>query len=73
MHQADTNKNLSFDNLKPQKYENDIRDIVDYFEKNCSMNKGRVERYDEDKRSSPEIARYQKIESLINKVAENKS
>ena len=73
MHRADTNKNLSFVNLKPQKYENDIRDIVDYFEKNCSMKRKGVEGYDEDKRSSPEIARSQKIESLIKKVAENKS
>merc|ERR1719225_1783319 len=66
-------RKLNFDNSKPEKYENDIRDIVDYFEKNCNMNRCVGDRFKEDKRSSPEIARSQKIESLIKKVAENKS
>jgi len=66
-------RKLNFDRSKPEKYENDIRDIVDYFEKNCSMNRSVGSRFKEDKRSSPEIARSQKIESLIKKVAENKS
>lgn len=59
------------DGYKPEKYEKDIRDIVEYFEKNCHINRrippGR------DTRTSPEIARSQKIESLIKRVAENKN
>ena len=64
---------MNFDNLKPEKYENDIRDIVDYFEKNCNVNRGARGILRDDTRTSPEIARSQKIESLIKKVAENKS
>ena len=64
---------MNFDNLKPEKYENDIRDIVDYFEKNCNVNRGTRGILRDDTRTSPEIARSQKIESLIKKVAENKS
>jgi len=54
-------------------YEKDIRDIVDYFERNC-VTKERDSAYREvDSRTSPEIARSQKIESLIKRVAENKT
>jgi len=66
-----TMRNNHFD-----KYEKDIRDIVEYFEKNCHINRkvpSRGERSTVDNRSSPEIARSQKIESLIKRVAENKS
>jgi len=61
---------------KPEKYEKDIRDIVEYFEKNCNVSRRaptNKEKVKEENRSSPEIARSQKIESLIKKVAENKS
>merc|ERR1719341_2689195 len=57
---------------RPEKYEKDIRDIVEYFErkkeKKISASGDEV-----DTRTSPEIARSQKIESLIKKVAENKN
>ena len=69
-------RNYHLDNLKPEKYEKDIRDIVEYFEKNCHINRASRaggERSKDDNRSSPEIARSQKIESLIKKVAENKT
>jgi len=61
---------------KPEKYEKDIRDIVEYFEKNCHINRRvplKSGANSGDTRTSPEIARSQKIESLIKKVAENKS
>jgi len=66
------------DNSKPEKYEKDIRDIVEYFERNCHINR-RVPfssgggNSNQDYGSSPEIARSQKIERLIKKVAENKT
>eukprot|EP00092_Neocalanus_flemingeri_P006358 GFUD01006844.1.p1 GENE.GFUD01006844.1~~GFUD01006844.1.p1 ORF type:complete len:809 (+),score=174.80 GFUD01006844.1:161-2587(+) len=63
---------------KPEKYEKDIRDIVEYFERNCHINtrvacKSEGETHKIEHRMSPEIVRSQKIESLIKKVAENKS
>jgi hypothetical protein len=57
---------------RPEKYEKDIRDIVEYFER--KKEKKMSAAGDEvDTRTSPEIARSQKIESLIKKVAENKN
>ena len=61
-------RSYNFEGIKNEKYEKDIMEIVDYFEKKCH-----VTRRTEEKRSSPEIARSQKIENLIKKVAENKS
>ena len=65
------------DKSKPDKYEKDIRDIVEYFEKNCHINrnddtKSGSEKGDKDN-ISQEIIRSQKIDNLIRKVAENKS
>jgi len=57
-------------------YEKDIRDIVEYFERNCRTDKKKnieVGGGLSDVRSSPEIARSQKIESLIMAVAKNKN
>jgi len=57
-------------------YEKDIRDIVEYFERNCvtkDRNSHSVNNGYTDERTSPEIARSQKIESLIKRVAENKN
>ena len=71
-----TNNELDARGVKPEKYEKDIRDIVEYFEKNCNVNRRAPFKKEVEKvamRSSPEIARSQKIESLIKKVAENKS
>jgi len=65
-------RNYKFDCIKNEKYEKDIREIVEYFEKKCLLNRNAKLNIDE-KRSSPEIARSQKIENLIKKVAENKS
>ena len=64
-------KNYNFEGIKNEKYEKDIREIVDYFEKKCHVNRSSSKT--DEKRSSPEIARSQKIENLIKKVAENKS
>jgi len=50
-------RKLNFDNMKPEKYEKDIRDIVDYFEKNCNVNQGARGILRDDPRASPEIAR----------------
>jgi len=62
----------NFEGIKNEKYEKDIREIVEYFEKKCLINRNTTLSVDE-KRSSPEIARSQKIENLIKKVAENKT
>ena len=61
-----------FEEKRPETYEKDIRDIVEYFERKKEQ-KGGNSRTELDTRSSPEIARSQKIESLIKKVAENKN
>ena len=53
------------------RYEKDIREIVEYFERNCRINK--VPQFPIIIRSSTENVRSRKIESLIKKVAENKS
>ena len=63
-------RNYNFEGIKNEKYEKDIREIVDYFEKKCHVTRSSKT---EEKKSSPEIARSQKIENLIKKVAENKS
>ncbi len=63
-------RNYNFEGIKNEKYEKDIREIVDYFEKKCHVTRSSKT---EGKKSSPEIARSQKIENLIKKVAENKS
>ena len=65
-------RKLNFEGIKNEKYEKDIREIVQYFEKKCTVTT-KSGNSSEEKRSSPEIARSQKIESLIKKVAENKS
>jgi len=57
---------------RPEKYEKDIRDIVEYFERKKEK-KNTASGDEVDTRTSPEIARSQKIESLIKKVAENKN
>jgi len=54
-------------------YEKDIRDIVEYFERNCRLKERSQPVECQDTRTSPEIARSQKIESLIKRVAENKN
>ena len=59
------------DNSNGDRYEKDIREIVEYFERNCQLSK--VHKPRTDLRSSTENVRSQKIESLIQKVAENKS
>ena len=51
---------------------------MEYFEKKCHMSRATTNTTNtrscgEEKRSSPEIARSQKIENLIKKVAENKT
>merc|ERR1712029_34045 len=66
-------RNYKFDCIKNEKYEKDIREIVEYFEKKCAVTNKKGGSQTEEKRSSPEIARSQKIESLIKKVAENKT
>merc|ERR1719232_1075400 len=53
------------------RYEKDIREIVEYFERNCRVNK--VLKSPIIIRSSTENVRSRKIDSLIKKVAENKS
>ena len=53
------------------RYEKDIREIVMYFERNCQMSKSSVK--PNNLKSFNENVRSQKIESLIKKVAENKS
>ena len=63
-------RSYNFEGIKNEKYEKDIMEIVDYFEKKCHVTRSSK---NEEKRSSPEIARSQKIENLIKKVAENKS
>merc|ERR1719167_2067724 len=57
---------------RPEEYEKDIRDIGEDFERKKEK-KGEGSGDEVDTRTSPEIARSQKIESLIRKVAENKS
>ena len=59
------------DTSNGDRYEKDIREIVEYFERNCQLSK--VHKPRTDLRSSTENVRSQKIESLIQKVAENKS
>jgi len=54
------------------RYEKDIREIVEYFERNCRMNNPNSQA-EETCRSTNETVRSKKIESLIKKVAENKS
>ena len=54
------------------RYERDIREIVEYFERNCRVNKI-IQQSSSLIRSSTENVRSRKIESLIKKVAENKS
>lgn len=55
-------------------YEKDIRDIVEYFERSChARDKLHPFHRSLDMRTSPEIARSQKIESLIKRVVENKT
>jgi len=66
-------RNYNFEGVKNEKYEKDIREIVEYFEKKCHMSRNSTSHKTEDKKSSPEIARSQKIENLIKKVAENKT
>merc|ERR1712029_721394 len=66
-------RKLNFEGIKNEKYEKDIREIVEYFEKKCAVTNKKGGIQTEEKRSSPEIARSQKIESLIKKVAENKT
>ena len=66
-------RKLNFEGIKNEKYEKDIREIVEYFEKKCAVTNKKGGSQTEEKRSSPEIARSQKIESLIKKVAENKT
>ena len=53
------------------RYEKDIREIVEYFERNCRVKK--VLQSPIIIRSTTENVRSRKIESLIKKVAENKS
>ena len=55
------------------RYEKDIREIVMYFERNCQMSKSAVKPKPNNLKSFNENVRSQKIESLIKKVAENKS
>ena len=52
------------------RYEKDIREIVEYFERNCQSNNGL--NLSKQQKSSENV-RSQKIENLIKKVAENKS
>jgi len=52
---------------RPEKYEKDIRDIVEYFERKKEK-KMSASGDEVDTRTSPEIARSQKIESLIPNV-----
>jgi len=61
---------------KAEKFEKDIREIVEYFERNCPGSRVATvpsQQGEPASRTSPETARSQKIESLIKKVAENKS
>jgi len=62
-----------FEERRPEKYEKDIRDIVEYFERKKEKKISAGSGDEVDTRTSPEIARSQKIESLIKKVAENKN
>ena len=83
-------RSYTLEGVKNEKYEKDIREIVEYFEKKCHMSRSRsfvpnttdCDHYlcrtsnslkVEERKSSPEIARSQKIENLIKKVAENKT
>ena len=59
------------------RYEKDIREIVEYFERNCQKNNNGLQLYKQQRSSSSgassENVKSLKIENLIAKVAENKS